>query len=307
MKKIYSSLAFTAIFICSVQLFAQSDATVPTVKPVSMDTLVTVKNEKIPCKVFKISDYEIEYKKSTEADAPIFTTSRDKIREIRWANGKKELLFADEMDVNQEKQILDKRSAIKFHIFSPVASQVTFSYEHCLKVGTNIEVSAGLINNSILYNSSTNLVQGGLFSAGVKFLLGQDFYINGLKYAHPLKGRYIKPEIDFSSFVMRGGTVTSYYGGTSSIPDEHVSSLALMINYGRQFVLGNILTFGYSIGLGYAISDSDYTSPNINSPNYSYSNGNPKNIPNDLYSHFLFSATSPIAVKGTISMGYIFK
>ncbi len=300
MKKILSAIAFVLLLASSSHVFAQTGANGADAKPAVLDTMVTNKNEKIAGKITRITESEIEYRKGFEADAPIYVVSRERIRQIIWANGKKELLLADEMDVNKEREILDKRSVIKFHFFSPLADQITFSYEHCLKVGTNIEVTAGLINNSIMPNNNNSvLIQGGLVSGGVKFFLGEDYYINGMKYAHPLKGKYFKPEVDFCSFTMRGV--------------ENVTSLALMINYGRQFVLGNVLTFGYSVGLGYAFSDSNYSNPNLN---YNYYNGNygnysnpsnPKNIPNDLYSHYLFSPATPIAVKGTVTIGYIFK
>jgi hypothetical protein len=315
MRKTLTALTFGILVSCTATVFGQTNATAPAPTPMAMDTLITIKNEKIPCKVTKISDYEIEYKKVNDPEATVFTTAREKVKEIRWSNGKKELLMPDEMDVNLERQILDKRSAIKFHFFSPIASQLTFSYEHCLKVGTNIEFSAGLINNSILYNSSSpNLIQGLLFSGGVKFLLGEDFYVAGLKYAHPLKGRFIKPEIDFSSFVIRGETMNTgstynngyYTPGPIYVTDQRITSAALIINYGRQFVLGNILTFGYSVGLGYAFTSSKYT--NASYPNGSYPGMSTFYLNNgDLYSHYIFSTNVPIAIKGEITVGYIFK
>ena len=58
-------------------------------KPVSMDTLITKKNEKLTGKITKVTETDFEYKKSAESDAPLYSVSRDKIKEIRWANGTK--------------------------------------------------------------------------------------------------------------------------------------------------------------------------------------------------------------------------
>jgi hypothetical protein len=308
MKKALRLFSLIILLFFSAHLFSQTG---PEVKTSGLDTMITKKNEKILGKITKVTETDLEYKKAQEADAPIYVISKDKLREIRWANGTREMVVADEMDANVEKEILNQRSAIKLHIFSPAASQLTVSYERCLKVGTNIEISLGLINNSLINNNSPNLIQGGLFSGGVKFLLGQDYYVKGLKYAHPLKGRYLKPEIDFSSFIIRGIRANYYnpnvYTYNSYIEtNQQVNSFALMINYGRQFILGNILTFGYSVGLGYAASDAKYSNPYFQNNYGSYSN-NPMNVPSDLYSHYLLSTNIPIAIKGTITMGYIFK
>jgi hypothetical protein len=274
-----------------------------------LDTLVTQKNEKLIVKVTKVTETELEYKKDLSADAPVYLIGKEKLREIRYGNGTREALMPDEMAVNQERQVLDKRSAIKFQFFSPINNQITFAYEHSLKVGTNLEVAAGLINNTLISNSSSpNLIQGGLFKAGVKFLLGEDYYMRGMQYAHPLKGRYIKPEICYSSFIIRGVSFNSYNpngGGQRIVTDEKVNSVAFMLNYGRQFILGNVLTFGYSVGLGYSFLSTRYTNPDYASQLSGY--GNTGNLdPNNLYSHYrIFNL--PVAISGTVTLGYIFK
>jgi hypothetical protein len=277
---------------------------------VVLDTLVTQKNEKMIVKVTKVTETELEYKKDLSADAPIYVIGKEKLKEIRFGNGTREELRPDEMAVNQERQVIDKRSAIKFQFFSPINNQVTFAYEHSIKVGTNLEISAGLINNSMISNtSSPNLIQGGLFKAGVKFLIGENYYIRGMQYAHPLKGRYIKPEICYSSFIIRGVSFNSGYpygSGQTIVSDERVNSVAIMLNYGRQFILGNVITFGYSVGLGYSFLNTHYTNPDFNSQSVGY--GYPRNFaPSNLYTHSQPFNGLPIAIAGTVTVGYLFK
>ena len=225
----------------------------------------------------------------------------------------------DEMDVNTEHEILEKRQAIKFHFFSPVSDKILFSYERVLKVGTNLEVSAGIINNTMglsstnVSNSSTPLTQGAILCAGVKFLLGQDFYMKGMKYAHPLKGRFIKPEILYSGFTLHSVNRTYYVNNNNgySYPqtvysDERVNSIAIMINYGRQFILGNNFTLAYSIGLGYGAASTSYSNSNYPLPpngTYMY-NSYSDNTFGNYYSHY---RVGPIAYSFTFTMGYLFK
>ncbi len=306
---------FILVFLCSFSSRISAQTTSDP-KPVVMDTLITLKNEKIVGKITKVTETEFEYKKSLEPDAPIYTISREKIKEIRWGNGSKELVMPDEMSVNKEHEILDKRSDIQFHFFSIVTEKLSFTYEHVIKVGINLEVTAGLINNTMIKQPITGssndlLTQGAMLGAGVKFLLGQDFYLNGMKYAHPLKGRYIKPEILYAGFIEHG--VVSGYSvangsnyGQQVVTDLKVNSVAIMLNYGRQFVLGNILTFGYSVGVGYSLNSAAYSNPgpSVTQGNYiSYNNGN-NEVPTYLYTH---DHDGPLAFNCNLTLGYIFK
>ncbi|MFI5149703.1 MAG: hypothetical protein ACHQRM_08210 [Bacteroidia bacterium] len=314
------TLTCLAIFLFLVALAPGSIAqTNNEPKPVIPDTLITNKNEKLIGKITKVTETDFEYRRGSETDGPVYTVSRDKIREVRWSNGTKELIMPDEMDVNVEAKILDKRSAIKFHFFSIVSDKISFSYEHSLKVGVNLEATAGLINNSMVSNSlfsnqTSPLIQGGLACAGVKFLLGQDYYIKGMKYAHPLKGRFIKPEILYAGYTVHG--VSAYYynynyyssGSTSQYKysDEKVNSLAFMINYGRQVVLGNVITMGYTVGLGYSFASKTYTDPNFLTPPSGMGGGSTTNDTQNGY-YYTHINTGVLAYSATFTIGYLFK
>jgi hypothetical protein len=321
MKKIIFSFLLSVFMTVTMQSFAQDSIKAPAA---TMDTLITKKNTTIVCKITKITETEIEYKKVAAADAPVYVVSKEKIKEIHWANGTKEKVTADEMALNKELDIIDKRSAVKFQFFSPLNDQLTICYERSLKVGTNIEFSAGLINNSMLKTTingaNQRLTQGGLFKVGVKFLLGQDYYMSGMKYTHPLKGRFFKPELAFSSFTVRGvrgykyynGNMPHYYSNYIAYSDRNITSVAALINYGRQFILGNVITFSYSVGVGYTFMSSKYSNPEFNSSSFGPNNNNTgyyaeeKEYPTNMYTH-LRTGNIPLAFTGTITLGYIFK
>lgn len=323
MKKIFFTLTIATLCAISAESFSQNDsAAKQVILPVSivrMDTMITTKNTIIVGKITKVSDTEIEYKKVYEPDAAIFVINKEKLKEIKWSNGTIDEITMDEMEVNKESEVIDKRSAIKFDFFSPINDQIKFSYEHSIKVGANIEVAASLINNSMLkssINSQKYLIQGGTLGVGVKFLLGQNYYIKGLKYIHPLSGRFVKPEIAYSGYTVRGVNTYimipqngGYYNYVKVKSDKKINSIAFIINYGRQFILGNLVTIGYSIGVGYSYINTKYSNPDVNPstlPTYNSYNYEGRNDPTNLYTHFRLK-NLPIAYNGSITIGYLFK
>lgn len=268
------------------------------------DTIVTKNKKNIICKVTKITDTDIEYKKDTVSDAIIYTTSKNDVMEIRLGNGKIETIVPDEMEMNHEAQIINKRSSIKVHFFSPLYHYLAFTYERSIRMGTNLEGTFGLINTSMFnFSSNTNVnpVMGGTIVIGPKFILGHSFYIKGMKYSHPLKGSYIKPELILTTFTEKG--LNNYYGPTYSGQPTNLrtNSVAILLTYGNQYILGNILTFGFNFGIGYAFVYANYTNPLVNN----YMTDPSSNISN-LYNQEKIPDI-PLSFTGSVTIGYIFK
>lgn len=315
MKKMGVLFLFAAIILLSKNSFSQS----------LRDTIVTKSNDSIVCKITKITDYDIEYVKNSEPDAIGYVISKDKIRMLMLRDGTHEIISRDEMEMNAETEILDRRQAIKFHFFSPFNDHLAITYERSLKMGTNVEASFGFINNSMfdfsVFESYDALTQGAFLKFGPKFNLGNSYYMKGMKYSHPLKGKYFKPEIIFTSFAVRDVNVSYttyypdyYYSVTNSfVTDVTAQGLALTLNFGNQYILGNIMTFGFNVGVGYSFVRANFTSPELNdyiannnyNNNYYYSN--PYNYTNKMYSHTRSGEKSGMAFQANLTLGYIFK
>jgi len=316
MKKVFVFILFCAGLCFSNSIFAQA----------LNDTLITKNNEQIICKITKITDYDIEYKKSIAADAIIYVISKEKVRQIHFSDGTVEVITRDEMEMNAETEILDKRQTIKFHFFSPFNDHLAVTYERSLKMGTNVEATFGLINNSMfnfdLFESHDGLSQGAFVKFGPKFNLGNSYYMKGMKYSHPLKGKYFKPEIILSSFAVKNINYSfstwdpNYYYSTthSFVTDVNVNGVAVILNYGNQYILGNIMTFGFNLGIGYSFASAkftndelvDYMSQNNTSYNYYYNDG-AYSYAHKMYSHTRSGEQSGIAFQANITLGYIFK
>lgn len=282
------------------------------------DTIITKHNESIICKITKITDTDIEYKKENIADAIVYEISKAKLKEIRLGNGKVEIIKRNEMDMNPEAEIIDKRSAIKFNFFSPFFDHLGFTYEKSVRMGLNLETSFGLINNSMFNFSAGNksdLVQGATIVFGPKFILGNSFYMKGMKFSHPLKGSYFKPEIILTSFAVRNLNYQIY---TNNYPyqvnyntDLRINCASILLNYGNQFILGNTFTFGFNFGIGYSFMSSRYTNPALNdilsdNSNYYYYDEFGQ-YSSYLFNQIRFGRNFPMVIASSITIGYIFK
>ncbi len=284
----------------------------------SQDTLKLFNQTKLICKVHKISETEIEYKKWENLDGPIYTIDKVKVYEIVFKNGMVEKVVLDEMDVYKEHEILSKTNAVKLDLFSPVFDKITLGFEHSMKIGWNLEGYASFISNNILPASFSDgmfqnkKVQGAGIKLCNKFFLGSDYYIKGTKYAHPLKGRFIRIDLGFDQFAIKD-LYRYTYTGYQNIIDRgnlNVSQYNVSLTYGRQLILSNVISIQYNIGLGYTGTVDNFVVTETNAtpsgPYYGY-------YSEDYYNNFYGSIGNiiqfekiPIGVSGNLTVGYIF-
>ena len=138
-----------------------------------------------------------------------------------------------------------KKSVIKMEFFSPLTGNTTIGYERYIKNFTSIEAKVGIIG---LGKEVDGQRDSGIFlKVGPKFKLKPNYATKGTFGTHLLRGSYIRPELAFAIFD------NNEYGSIS----ETVTSVALLINYGKQHVLGKIMTLDWHVGLGYGFSSDD--------------------------------------------------
>jgi hypothetical protein len=303
------NLIFISVLVlCFVKGFSQAD------------TLFTGKGKKIPCKIYEINEFEIKYRRASALDGPIYVVDKTTILRYTLSNGYTERLMPDEMSLqNEHKEILGNRSVIKIHPFSFAFNHVSFAYEQVIKVGMNLDVEVGYINTSITSNSifgDKNTV-GAYLKPGLKFFLGQDFSTRGLKYAHPLKGRYIKIDLALAYLNVQN-IETTLYGSynpsvaptyTTVMTDINSVSYGGFINYGRQYILGNLFTLDYYAGIGFTAQSNGYTNANYlslikqNNSNGNYAYDASRNISN--YYGFVRIPSFGLAFTCGLRLGFI--
>jgi hypothetical protein len=258
----------------------------------AQDTIRT-KKDTIAGKVVEIGLEEIKYKDFQNLDGPIIVIEKSKVIEITYENGTKFFNRPDPYEVNKEIEVRGKTHAIKFELFSPVTGDIAFGYESMISVGKNLEVKLGIIGPGTKngYNSSGVFVKGG-----IKFLTSPQYVQNGLKYVHPLKGRYIKPELILNTYSEdREYYNNNYNYYSTSIEKVHFTNIAFNIIFGTQHILGNAMTVDYYVGIGYGFRISDKTSSNSNET---------------IYREYAFShsylGTSAMMISGGFTIGGIF-
>lgn len=166
--------------------------------------------------------------------------------------------------------------------FSPLTGNTTLGYESYIKDWLSWEIKAGIIGAGV-DNNNTN-PSGFLIKGGPKFKLNPDFVTSDLKGSHLMSGKYIRPEIVFSTY----SEYDSRLDGIGSPSNRQTyTSVAFLITYGRQYVLADLMTLDYHIGIGYG-----YDSSEEGRYNFSHSNAD---------------SSFPVAVSAGFTIGFLFK
>lgn len=264
---------------------------------VKAQDVIRTKHDTISAKVLEIGIDEIKYRNYSNLDGPIIVIPKNDVVEITYENGSKFFIAPDPYDVNKEVQVRNKKRSIKFEFFSPLTNDIAFGYETMMKVGQNLEIKVAVIGPGTAKN--VNNASGFFFKGGVKFLTSPTYIQNGVKYSHGLKGGYIKPELIFSSYSDRYDytNYTNYppYYTNESINITH-TNIGFDIVFGKQHLLGNIMTLDYYFGVGYALQYSSRNSiyPYLDGYNDTYS-----------YSHLYLGKEFPMILTAGLTLGIL--
>jgi hypothetical protein len=239
------------------------------------DKLVKRDGTIITCTVKEIGDEEIKYAEEGLRDDILVGIDRSKVDKIIFADGR-EYKIDNSMSVYEDLST-QKKNVIKGNLFLPISGAMEIGYERSLKPGRSIEGEIGIIYGDNNYDEID--ASGVFFKFGYKLIRTPDYYMKGMKYAHILKGSYIKPEIALSTFSY---DMADYMNGDNS---DSVTSFAGLINFGKQVVYNNLFAVDYYIGAGYATGTDD-----------------------DLEGYYAYLATgdSSFVLTGGIRIGFLF-
>jgi hypothetical protein len=269
MKKLFSLVLFINI------LFLNGSA---------QDRIIKTTKDTVDCQIKEIGDDEIKYTQKDFRGDLIFGIDKNKVSKILFSDGK-ELTFKDSMydPAQYEKQ---RKNALKVGFLSPLFGATSFTYEHSLRPGNSIEATLGIIG---LGTDITNYSSGGVYlKFGYKFIKSPDFYLKGMRYAHILKGAYIRPEISFATYGVKESLDYDYYGNSYTRSSNGNNTMfAVMLNFGKQWVLQDRFLIDWFGGVGYGFGHS-----------HGYENF-----------HFAFSGGDsefPIAITSGLRIGVLF-
>lgn len=225
--------------------------------------------EPVECKVVEIGDDVVRYTLPDTYDKEvIFAVDRNKIRMVVFESGQV-MEFKNTM-VDPENYAGQNRNLIKVDFLSPLTGSLKLSYERSVKPGQSFEVGAGWIGGGVNVDNQ----QGFILSGGYKFMLSPAYYTRGQRYAHLLKGGYIKPEITYTNYSYDRGEVIVYSDPSYSSRTTHSYvdnrrdiNMTIMLVLGRQWIVADRVAFDIYGGVGYGF---DFNKDN--NLTYHYSN-----------------------------------
>ncbi|ELR70157.1 hypothetical protein C900_03842 [Fulvivirga imtechensis AK7] len=204
----------------------------------------------IDCKITEIGINEIKYKIPDKEldDSPVIAIAVTDVVRVLLSSGR-EIEFKDPL-TDPISYVDDRKQALKFHFLSPLAEHLGFSYEKSIRPGRSFETGLGIIGAG--FNSDSYVKSSGAYiSSGYKFMKTPDFYAQRMKYAHILKGSYVKPQVLLSIYHNEMKDV----GYPQQNIEQDIVAGALIINLGKQIIYDNFFLIDYSVGLGYGFSN----------------------------------------------------
>lgn len=234
----------------------------------------------IEVKVIEVGTDEIKYKMFIDQTGPIYSLDKDRIIKIVYENGRTETYQNNLKDPELYQD--QSKNAIKVNFLAPLLGYTQLNFEHNLRPGRGYELALGIIglgkrqDIDSFYDATTKSTtttyreaSGVFIAGGYKFSKLPDFVNKGTKYSHVLQGAYVKPELSLGAY--KHNNLISFPGGGSTPRKsrESISFGGLLINLGKQWVLGELLLIDVYGGVGYAF-DNRNISQNNSEYDYSY-------------------------------------
>jgi hypothetical protein len=131
-------------------------------------------------KIVMIGDKEIQYKKFSNLEGPVYSLAKSQILMITYENGDYEMMVSKDDEAKMAKQELASNFAknlLGYHLFDVVYGDFTFSYERIVSSGTigiKIPLGFGYAYNSDYFNNSDEWVRNMIYTG-----IGINFYPTG--------------------------------------------------------------------------------------------------------------------------------
>ena len=261
-------LYLTLIFICfCVAAFAQ-------------DKIYKKGGEILEVKITEVGSDEIKYKMFNDQDGPTYALDKDRILKVVYKNGRSESYQSNLKD--PELYADQSKDALKVNFLSPLFGFTQLNYEHSLRPGRAYELSLGIIGlgkkqelgyrydlTSQTSTTTYRQARGLFFAGGYKYSKASDFVNRNSKYSHVLQGTYVKPELSLG--VYSQNKYVNRSGNANQTEKETVVFSGLLINLGKQWVLGDALLIDLYGGLGYAFDNRKTKQDDFNE-GYNYEN-----------------------------------
>lgn len=231
-----------------------------TINAISQDRIIKKSSDIINCKVSEIGADEVKYF-YIENPKLVFGIDKALVDKIEFSTGEVVAIEANTFR-NQEYYANQNKHALKINFLSPLFGTTEFAYEQVIKPGRSWETSLGIIG---LGNDIQDINPKGVFGKFTyKFMRDPDFYMNRMHYSHILKGAYFAPEIALRHMAYDSNNYDYYYDSnghyhsTYSQGRENLTTLALMLKLGKQWIFDDAFLLDIYFGVGYGIGADEY-------------------------------------------------
>jgi hypothetical protein len=185
--------------------------------------------------------------------------NKDRIKKIVFANGTV-MKFAEDEFTNEANYTTQRKIAIKWDPFIIPRGVISLSGEYSIKPGMSAEVGLGYIGIGD-YSSSDiwyfDKAQGFFIRASIKFINTPDYKIKGMRYAHILKGGYIRPELIYLNH-NNYSTYTNSSNNYTSKEEFKIKGGGFFLNFGKQWVFSDIFVVDFFLGPGLGYKKVEY-------------------------------------------------
>ena len=245
-------------------------------KTFSQDIIVRTNNDSIRAKVVGITMDKIKFRYNNVKNGPVLEIHKNNVKQIIYENGSKLTIVYNRFEIPSDMVIHIRSHAIKVDLFSPLLNHFTIGYERKLNLGINLELKVSIIGTNV--SKFINHSEGFFIKGGIKYIRLSDSFSKGLKYIHPLKGSYFKPEIIFGQYKKDEKNKVILY-----------THYVIDMVFGKQYLLSKTIALDYYGGAGIGIQKSSMDN------DFTYA-----------YSHIFLGKKIPLIITGGLTVGFVF-
>jgi hypothetical protein len=215
------------------------------------DTIYKKNKEVVLGKVTEVGLDEVKYKPLVNPNDIVLVLEKTDILKIVFASGLVQT-FADPL--NDKSAYADNHNYnIKFNFLSPMGDRIHLNMEKSIRPGLSYELGINAIGVGRRFGKYTPV--GAVVNAGIRMYRLPDMKSRSDRYSHMMNGSYFQPTISAGSTWhsydnYRYNPVTSDYD-LIDVKKANTNFFMFTLNFGRQYVFANRISFDISAGLGY--------------------------------------------------------
>lgn len=232
----------------------------------AQDTL-ELRSGKLACKVIRISETELEYKKWTHLDGPVHVVSTNQVYSIRYQNGTMEHYKNGKVSTvaTGSETSQQGRHAIKFDLFSPAFHKITLGYEFALNQNIGFELHSSFASSRILPRYTNNYIiqphtQGLALRLGTKFWFDHNPGMNNQQLNGHIGGFFMRLDLMYAQQALTNVVYGNYYNWIYPYPyirrlcSVNNIQMGMSMAIGCQTLIGQHILLQFNCGFGYLYS-----------------------------------------------------